>query len=110
LRQVFPDEPIVFVYGKQQERDYQLYVSKKYGSEYYKTVSGNADMKLGYAMASLNHIDIQHERAHLELCAAQGCKPVRPVNLDKDGKQAVVPVRLMVYYHCYYCYRYIVPL
>lgn len=73
LRQVFPDNPIVFVYGEQHEWDYQLYVANKYGSQYYyKSVAGNADVNLGYAMASYNHVTIQHERAHLDLCAAHG--------------------------------------
>jgi hypothetical protein len=72
LRQVYPDNPIVFVYGEKQKRDYQLYISMKYGSQYYRTVSGNADVELGYALASFNHIDIQHERAHLENCSAHG--------------------------------------
>jgi hypothetical protein len=93
LRQVFPDEPIVFVYGKQQERDYQLYISKKYGSEYYKTVSGNADVKLGYAMAPFNHIDIQHERAHLEMCAAhgKGANPYDPSTWTRTASRPWCP-------------------
>jgi hypothetical protein len=68
LRQVYPDEPIVFVYGEKQERDYQLYVSAKYGPQNYKKARGNADVGLGYAIAPFSHADIQHERAHLELC------------------------------------------
>lgn len=73
LRDVFPDNPIVFVYGKQQEWDYTLYVANKYGMHYYfGAVAGNADVSLGYALASYNHIEIQHERTHIEMCAAHG--------------------------------------
>lgn len=72
LRQVYPDEPIVFVYGKHSQRDYQLYASAKYGPQYYRSIRGNADVELGYAVAPFSHVEIQHERAHLELCAAHG--------------------------------------
>lgn len=81
LRTVYPDNPIVFVYGSssQDVRDYQWYVLAKYGSAFYKTVEGNADVELGYALAPLNdHAAIQHERAHLELCAAHSGKGSDP--------------------------------
>lgn len=72
LRTVFPDSAIVFAYGgNANARDYQLYISAKYGPQFYKMVNGNADVELGYALAPLSdHAAIQHERAHLELCAA----------------------------------------
>lgn len=82
LRQVYPENPLVFVYGKQHEWDYQLYIAYKYGSQYYyRAVAGNADVDLGYAMASFDHLEIQHERAHLELCAAHrnGSNPYDPL-------------------------------
>ena len=72
LRQVYPHNPIVFVYGGEQSEDYQFYISKKYGSQYYRMVDGNADVDAGYALSSLNHVNVQHERAHLEMCAAHG--------------------------------------
>ncbi len=71
LRSVFPNDALVFGYGETQERDYRLYVSVTYGPEYYRTTDGNAKVELGYALASADrHIDIQHERVHLETCSA----------------------------------------
>jgi len=87
LRQVLPSNPLVFVYGTQYEWDYQLYISGKYGSQYYMLVAGNADVERGYAVASLNHITIQHERAHLEMCAAH--------TRDSDPYDPVTWIRTM---------------
>nr|AFK24934.1 hypothetical protein Josef01_10c16_38 [uncultured archaeon] len=70
LRQIYADNPIVFVYGSKQSLDYQLYISQKYGSEYYGMADGNSDVERGYALAPFSRIAIQHERAHIELCAA----------------------------------------
>lgn len=80
LRHVLPENPLVFVYGKQHEWDYQLYIAGKYGSQYYMMVDGNTDVGMGYALAPLSHITIKHERAHLEMCAAhrEGSNPYDP--------------------------------
>lgn len=78
LRSAFPSDAFVFAYGETQERDYRLYVSTTYGPEYYRTTDGNAKIDLGYGFASASrHIDIQHERVHLETCSAhlQGSNP-----------------------------------
>lgn len=71
LRSVFPHDAFVFVYGDVQERDFRLYISTKYGPQYYRTADGNADIELGYAIARASaHADIEHERAHIETCSA----------------------------------------
>lgn len=68
LRQAYPDSPIVFVYGGEgQERDYQIYLYSKYHVDRYAAI-GSSDIERGYALASLDHSVIQHERAHLETC------------------------------------------
>lgn len=71
LREVYPANPIVFVYGKQQEWDYNIYLATKYRMDYdFRGVAGNTDVFLGYALAWYSHIAIQHERAHMETCSA----------------------------------------
>jgi hypothetical protein len=68
LRQVYPDSPIVFVYGGGgQERDYQIYLSSTYRVDRYAAI-GSSDVEKGYALASFDHYVIQHEMAHLETC------------------------------------------
>ena len=93
LRQVYPENPLVFVYSKQHEWDYQLYISGKYGSQYYMLVAGNADVHMGYAVAPMNHVKIQHERAHLEMCAAHtsDSNPYDPVTWIRTADRPWCP-------------------
>lgn len=95
LRYVLPENPLIFVYGKQHEWDYQLYVSGKYGSQYYMAVAGNADVDRGYAVAPLNHVTIQHERTHLEMCAAhrEGSNHYDPATWTRTMDRPWCPAR-----------------